>query len=94
MYKEVVQQRTDEEYVGFIENKYTQWKTLNMRATGLGRNPTSGCIEANDAWWKEQNDVSIFCKHMNIICFNQLILLMCSLFSGNARLHNLSRCTT
>jgi hypothetical protein len=65
-----------------------------MRATGLGRNPTSGCIEVDDAWWKEQNDVSIYCKHMNIICFNQLILLMCSLFLGNARSHNLLRCTT
>jgi hypothetical protein len=33
--------------------KYTQWKTLNMRATGLGGNLASGCIEAGDAWWKE-----------------------------------------
>jgi hypothetical protein len=60
----------------------------------LGRNPTSGCSEAHDAWWKEQNDVSIYCKHINIICFNQLILLISSLFLGNARLHNLLRCTT
>jgi hypothetical protein len=55
-----------------------------MRATGLRKNTTSGCIKADGVWWKEQNDLSIYCKHMNIICFNQLILLMCSLFSSNA----------
>ena len=37
-----------------IEKKYTQWKTLNLRATGLGRDPNTGCIVANDDWWKKQ----------------------------------------
>ena len=33
-----------------MKKKYNQWKTLNLRATGLGRNPNTGC---------EQNAVSI-----------------------------------
>nr|TKW31895.1 hypothetical protein SEVIR_2G136200v2 [Setaria viridis] len=34
---------------------YTQWKTLNLRSTGLGRDPVTGCIVADDEWWEEQN---------------------------------------
>ena len=45
-----------------LKKKNTQWKTLNMRATGLGRDPTSGCIVTDAKWWKEQNDVSIHCN--------------------------------
>ena len=33
-----------------LKKKYTQWKTLNMRATGLGRDPITGCISASDEW--------------------------------------------
>ena len=42
-----------------IKKKYNQWKTLNMRATGLERDPTTSCIVASDEWWAEQNAVSI-----------------------------------
>lgn len=34
---------------------YTQWKTLNQKATGLGRDPSTGCISASDEWWQLQN---------------------------------------
>ncbi|OEL37333.1 hypothetical protein BAE44_0001648, partial [Dichanthelium oligosanthes] len=37
---------------------------LNMRATDLGRNPLTRCIEAEDDWWKEQNEAMPGC-----ICF-------------------------
>jgi hypothetical protein len=42
-----------------LKRRYTQWKILNTRATGLGRDPMTGCIVAEDKWWKDQNDVSI-----------------------------------
>ena len=42
-----------------LKKKYTQWKTLNMRATGLGRDPVTGCIVADAGWWEEQNLISI-----------------------------------
>jgi hypothetical protein len=45
-----------------LKRRYTQWKTLNTRATGLGRDPMAGCIVADDKWWKDQNDVSIHCR--------------------------------
>jgi hypothetical protein len=45
-----------------LKKRYTQWKTLNNRATGLGRDSMTGCIVASDNWWKEQNDVSIHCR--------------------------------
>jgi hypothetical protein len=32
-----------------------------MRATRLGRYPISGCIVEDPNWWKEQNNVSIYC---------------------------------
>ncbi|KAG2635603.1 hypothetical protein PVAP13_2NG401203 [Panicum virgatum] len=38
-----------------LKKKYSQWKTLNMRATGLGRDPVTGCISASDEWWADQN---------------------------------------
>ena len=38
-----------------LKRMYTQWKTLNNRATGLGRDPVTGCITASDEWWAEQN---------------------------------------
>jgi len=41
-----------------LKKKYTQWKTLNIRATGLGRDQATGCIVAIDEWWEEQNKVS------------------------------------
>jgi hypothetical protein len=37
---------------------YTQWKTLNIKTSGLERDPITGCIEATDEWWEEQNAVS------------------------------------
>ena len=43
--------------MGCTEKKYTQWKTLNLRATGLGRDSSTGCIVADDDWWKEQEHV-------------------------------------
>ncbi|WVZ81938.1 hypothetical protein U9M48_029262, partial [Paspalum notatum var. saurae] len=45
----------------FAKRKYTQWKTLNIRATGLGRDPVTGCIIATDEWWKEQNEAMPGC---------------------------------
>ncbi|CAO2046312.1 unnamed protein product [Urochloa humidicola] len=42
-----------------LKKKYTQWKTLNIAATGLGRDPLTGCITATDAWWAEQNAVTM-----------------------------------
>jgi hypothetical protein len=41
-----------------LKKKYTKWKSLNMRATGLGRDPVTGCISASDASWAEQNAMS------------------------------------
>jgi hypothetical protein len=41
-----------------LKKKYNQWKTLNQRATGLGRDPVTGCITAPIEWWNEQNKVS------------------------------------
>nr|TKV99284.1 hypothetical protein SEVIR_8G032800v2 [Setaria viridis] len=40
---------------------YTQWKTLNLRATGLGRDPITGCIVVDDEWWEEQNKAMLGC---------------------------------
>ncbi|CAN6338182.1 unnamed protein product [Urochloa humidicola] len=44
-----------------MKKKYVQWKTLNSRATGLGRNPLNGCIVADDDLWKEQTDAMPGC---------------------------------
>ena len=41
-----------------LKRMYTQWKILNIRALGLGRDPVTGCISATDDWWEEQNQVS------------------------------------
>ncbi|PUZ37128.1 hypothetical protein GQ55_9G093100 [Panicum hallii var. hallii] len=35
-----------------------------MRATSLGRDPMTGCIVADEKWWKDQNDAMLGC-----ICF-------------------------
>ncbi|KAJ1270020.1 hypothetical protein BS78_06G022600 [Paspalum vaginatum] len=42
-----------------LKRKYTQWKTLNIRATGLGRDPVTGCIVATAEWWAEQNKLCL-----------------------------------
>ncbi|GJN11644.1 hypothetical protein PR202_ga29847 [Eleusine coracana subsp. coracana] len=47
-----------------LKKKYTQWKTLNLRSTGLGRDPSTGCIVADNDWWEEQNAAMPGC-----ICF-------------------------
>ncbi|WVZ67631.1 hypothetical protein U9M48_016683 [Paspalum notatum var. saurae] len=39
-----------------LKKKYNQWIVLNMRATGLERDATTGCIIASDDWWAKQND--------------------------------------
>lgn len=39
-----------------LRKKYKQWKILNTRATGLERDPVTGCILASGDWWAEQND--------------------------------------
>jgi hypothetical protein len=41
-----------------------------MRATGLGRDPITGCIMADPNWWKSQNDVSVHCL---IVFFSNLL---------------------
>jgi hypothetical protein len=41
-----------------LKRTYTQWKTLNIKTSGLERDPITGCIEATDEWWEEQNAVS------------------------------------
>jgi hypothetical protein len=41
-----------------LKRMYTQWKMLNERATGLGRDPHTGSISAPDEWWAKQNEVS------------------------------------
>jgi hypothetical protein len=46
-----------------LKRMYTQWKTLNERATGLGRDPHTGCISAPDEWWAKQNEVS------SLVCY-------------------------
>jgi hypothetical protein len=38
---------------------YTQWNTLNERATCLGKDPHTGSISATDDWWTKQNEVSL-----------------------------------
>nr|XP_034586707.1 uncharacterized protein LOC117849249 [Setaria viridis] len=38
-----------------LKRMYTQWKTLNLRASGLGRGPNTGCIVADQSWWDQQN---------------------------------------
>nr|CAB3452788.1 unnamed protein product [Digitaria exilis] len=38
-----------------LKRTYTQWKTLNIKASGLGRDPITGCIAATEEWWEEQN---------------------------------------
>jgi hypothetical protein len=71
----------------FLKKKYTQWKTLNMRATGLGRDPITGCIAADPNWWKEQNDVSVHCL---IVFFSSLLAELLQsyyLISGYAWFH-------
>jgi hypothetical protein len=47
---------------GSLKRMFTQWKTLNERATSLGRDPHTGSISAPDEWWAKQNEVSrLFC---------------------------------
>ena len=41
-----------------LKRMYMQWKTLNQRATGLGRDPHTRSISAPDEWWAKQNEVS------------------------------------
>ncbi|CAN6202083.1 unnamed protein product [Urochloa humidicola] len=45
-----------------LKRMYTQWKTLNNRASGLGRDPHTGCIVATDEWWERQNETMPGCK--------------------------------
>ncbi|KAG2628484.1 hypothetical protein PVAP13_3KG388300 [Panicum virgatum] len=52
-----------------LKKRYTQWKALNMRATGLGRDPVTGCILVSDEWWAEQNAAMPGC-----ISFKNLVL--------------------
>ncbi|KAJ1289255.1 hypothetical protein BS78_02G150300 [Paspalum vaginatum] len=47
-----------------LKRKYTRLKTLNIRATGLGRGPATGCIVGTPEWWVEQNKAMPGC-----ICF-------------------------
>ena len=54
-----------------LKKRYTQWKTLNLRATGLGRDPSTSCIVADDDWWKEQEQVS----HTLIFYTSKFVLL-------------------
>jgi hypothetical protein len=42
-----------------LKRTYTQWKTLNIKAPGLGRDPITRSIEASDDWWEEQNKVTV-----------------------------------
>ena len=48
-----------------LKKKYNQWIVLNMRATGLERDATTGCIIASDDWWAKQNDV----RYTNCLLF-------------------------
>jgi hypothetical protein len=41
-----------------LKRMYTQWKTRNERATGLGRDPHIGSISAPDESWAKHNEVS------------------------------------
>jgi hypothetical protein len=40
-----------------LKNNYTTWKTLLLAASGLGRDPRTGSIAADDGWWKEKIEV-------------------------------------
>jgi hypothetical protein len=42
-----------------LKRTYTRWKTLNIKASGLGRDPITGSFEASDDWWKEENKVIV-----------------------------------
>jgi hypothetical protein len=42
-----------------LKRTYTQWKTLNIKASGLGRDLITGSIEVSDDWWEEQNKVTV-----------------------------------
>jgi hypothetical protein len=42
-----------------LKRTYTQWKTLNIKATCLGRDHITGSIEASDDWWEEHNKVIV-----------------------------------
>eukprot|EP00267_Zea_mays_P022309 XP_008647164.2 uncharacterized protein LOC103628817 [Zea mays] len=44
-----------------LKRMFTQWKTLNERATGLGRDPHTGSISAPDEWWAKQNEAMPGC---------------------------------
>jgi hypothetical protein len=58
-----------------------------MRATGLGRDPITGCITTDPNWWKEQNDVSVHCL---VVFFSSLLAELLQsyyLFSGYDWLH-------
>ena len=52
-----------------LKKMYTQWKSLNTRATGLGRNPATGCIVADAEWWERQNKVSYLGDYYKIFYF-------------------------
>jgi hypothetical protein len=69
-----------------LKKKYTQWKTLNQRATGLGRDPVTGCITAPDEWWAEQNSVStcrfVFSVHTIVVFFPLKLLFMFQAMPG------------
>jgi len=77
-----------------LKKKYTQWKTLNLRATGLGRDPNTGCIVADDDWWKEQEQVSklsnecinILCRH-NFYSSTNCLMNALIYFVGHARMY-------
>jgi hypothetical protein len=69
-----------------LKRTYTQWKALNIKASGLERDPITGSIEASDDWWEEQNKVTIiafFCYGMSYSIFYELFF-----YSGYVRLHN------
>jgi hypothetical protein len=54
-----------------------------MRATELGRDPISGYITADPNWWKQQNDVSVYC--MIVIFFKSVgttLTIMLSFFQA------------
>jgi hypothetical protein len=50
-----------------LKKRYTQWKTLNNRATVLGRDSMTGCIVADDNWWKEFLYTKVTCFNLQLV---------------------------
>jgi hypothetical protein len=73
-----------------LKNDYTTWKTLLLAASGLGRDPRTGSIAADDGWWKEKIEVCNVVLGSVILYFHGLILtIRTNCVSGHARMQKI-----